>query len=35
MSKKVKCCEWDNPRGVVEYETYKKYAEPLFENLED
>lgn len=30
-----KGCEWDNPWGVVEYETYKEYAEPLFENLED
>lgn len=27
-------CEWDNPFGVVEYETYKKYAEPLFKNME-
>lgn len=30
-----KGCEWDNPWGVVEYETYKEYAEPLFKNLED
>ena len=30
-----KGCEWDNPWGVVEYETYKEYTEPLFENLED
>ena len=30
-----KGCEWDNPWGVVEYETYKEYAEPLFENMED
>lgn len=30
-----KGCEWGNPRGVVEYETYKEYAEPLFENMED
>ena len=28
-----KGCEWDNPYGCVEYELYKKYAEPLFENL--
>ena len=29
-----KGCEWDSPFGVVEYETYKQYAEPLFENME-
>lgn len=29
-----KGCEWDSPFGVVEYETYKKYAEPLFKNME-
>lgn len=28
-----KGCEWDKPQGVVEYETYKQYAEPLFENM--
>lgn len=26
-------CEWDNPHGVVEWETYKKFAEPLFKNM--
>lgn len=25
-------CEWDRPYGVVEYETYREYARPLFEN---
>ena len=29
-----KGCEWDSPFGVVEYETYKQYAEPLFKNME-
>lgn len=28
-----KGCEWDNPYGCVEYELYKQYAEPLFENM--
>lgn len=27
-------CEWGSPFGVVEYELYKHYAEPLFENME-
>lgn len=27
-----KGCERDNPYGCVEYELYKQYAEPLFEN---
>lgn len=27
-------CEWDNPFGLVEWETYQKYARPLFENAE-
>ena len=26
--------EWNSPFGVVEYTTYKIYAEPLFENME-
>ena len=29
-----KGCEWGSPFGVVEYETYKQYAEPLFKNME-
>ena len=29
-----KGCEWDSPFGVIEYETYKQYAEPLFKNME-
>lgn len=29
-----KGCEWDSPFGVVEYETYKQYAEPLFKNMD-
>lgn len=29
-----KGCEWDSPFGIVEYETYKQYAEPLFKNME-
>ena len=29
-----KGCEWDSPFGVVEYETYKQYAEPLLKNME-
>lgn len=29
-----KGCEWYSPFGVVEYETYKQYAEPLFKNME-
>ena len=29
-----KGCELDSPFGVVEYETYKQYAEPLFKNME-
>lgn len=28
-----KGCEWDNPYGCVEYELYKQYSEPLFENM--
>ena len=28
-----KGCEWDKPYGCVEYELYKQYAEPLFENM--
>lgn len=27
-------CKWTSPYGVVEWETYKEYAEPLFENIE-
>ena len=27
-------CEWDNAFGVVEWEVYKDYARPLFENME-
>lgn len=34
-AKRIDNGEWDNPWGVVEYETYKEYAEPLFKNLED
>lgn len=26
-------CEWEERYGNVEWETYKKYAEPLFENM--
>lgn len=34
MDECAKCgCQWDSPKGVVEYETYKQYAEPLFENM--
>ena len=25
-------CEWESPFGVVEFTTYKEFAEPLFEN---
>lgn len=25
---------WDKPRATVEWEIYKQYAEPLFENME-
>lgn len=27
-------CEWNNAFGVVEWEVYKNYARPLFENME-
>lgn len=27
-------CKWDGKYGVLEWETYKNYAEPLFENME-
>ena len=29
-----KGCTWESPIGVVEWEIFKKYARPLFENLE-
>ena len=25
---------WDKPRATVEWEIYKQYAKPLFENME-
>ena len=28
-----KGCQWDGRYGVVEWETYKEFAEPLFENM--
>lgn len=29
-----KGCKWGRNRGVVEWEMYKEYAEPIFENME-
>lgn len=27
--------EWSSPYGVVEYETFKRFGEPLYSNMED